>query len=222
MEVYTTEEEQVAALKKWWKENWMSLFGGALIGVAILVGGKYWKDSRDAHHEAASAEFEMLMQFLSTDKLDEASDKGAVLLGQYSDTPYAGMASLAMAKIKLEKADLVAATSHLRWAIENVEQPEIKNEATIRLARVYLADNKLDDALDVLNKMNPGPFKAMVEELKGDIYVAKGEEAKARTAYTVALAAIDTATENQNPRARNFLQMKLDDLGQAEIPSGDS
>lgn len=222
MEVYTTEEEQVAAIKKWWKENWMSLLGGALIGVAILVGGKYWKDSQSAHQEAASAEFEMLMQLLSTDKLDEAADKGAVLLGQYSDTPYAGMASLAMAKIKLEKGDLLAATSHLRWAIDNVEQVELKDEAAIRLARVYLADKKLEDALGVLNTVKTDSFKAVVEELKGDIYVAKGEESKARTAYTVALAALDTATESQNPRARNFLQMKLDDLGQAEIPSGDS
>ena len=122
MEVYSTEEEQIAAIKKWWKDNWLSLFGGVLIGIGILAGGKYWLDTKNFHAESASVEYEAMIQSLTRNQLEEASNRAATLLGQYADTPYAGLAALTMAKIKTDKDDLVTAKSHLRWAMDNVQQ----------------------------------------------------------------------------------------------------
>lgn len=222
MEVYSTEEEQIAAIKKWWKDNWLSLFGGVLIGVGILAGGKYWLDTKNFHSESASVEYEAMIQSLTRDQVEEASNRAAVLLGQYADTPYAGLAALAMAKIKADKDDLVTAKSHLRWAMDNVQQKEIKLEAQIRLARILLAEQKYDEALQQVSTINESPYKAVVEELKGDIYVAKGDTASARTAYSLALAELDLPTSGASPRMRNFLQIKLDDLGEVSNPEGAS
>lgn len=222
MDVYTTEDEQIAAMKKWWNENWMSLLGGVLIGSAVLIGGKYWLDSKGHHAEMASYEFETLVQALNANKSEQAAEKAALLLGEYVDTPYAGLASLAMAKIKTESDDLVAAKSHLRWAMDNATQDEVKHIAKIRMARVLLAEAKYDDALAMLNEIKSGPQKAGIEELKGDIYVAKGETEAARRAYNVALVALDTAAASVSSRARNFLQIKLDDLGETTAPIGES
>ncbi|WP_455221295.1 YfgM family protein [Kaarinaea lacus] len=222
MEVYTTEEEQIAALKKWWKENWLSLFGGVLIGVGILAGGKYWIDTRNHHTESASVEYEAMMQSLARDQVEEASTRAATLLGQYADTPYAGLAALTMAKIKADKDDLVSAKSHLRWAIDNEQQVEVKTEAQIRLSRILLAEGNLDEALKLVDTIQLAPYKAVVEELKGDIYVAKGDMANARTAYTLALAELNQSTSSSAPRARSFVQMKLDDLGEVPAPEGET
>lgn len=222
MDVYTTEEEQIAALKKWWKENWLSLFGGVLIGVGILAGGKYWLDTRNHHTESASVEYEAMMQSLARNQEEEASTRAATLLGQYADTPYAGLAALTMAKIKADKDDLVSAKSHLRWAIDNEQQVEVKTEAQIRLSRILLAEGSLDEALKLVNNIQLAPYKAVVEELKGDIYVAKGDKMNARTAYNLALAELDQSTSSAAPRARNFVQMKLDDLGEAPVPEGET
>ncbi|MEJ2181135.1 MAG: tetratricopeptide repeat protein [Gammaproteobacteria bacterium] len=144
------------------------------------------------------------------------------MLGQYADTPYAGLAALTMAKIKTDKDDLATAKSHLRWAMDNVQQNEIKLEAQIRLARVLLAEQKYDEALQQINSINLPPYKVTVEELKGDIYVAKGNTENARTAYSLALAELDQSESNVSPRMRNFLQMKLDDLGEVARPEGES
>ena len=222
MEVYSTEEEQIAAIKKWWKDNWLSLFGGVLIGIGILVGGKYWLDSKSFHAASASVEYEAMIQSLARDEVEEASNRAATLLGQYADTPYAGLAALTMAKIKTDKDDLATAKSHLRWAMDNVQQNEIKLEAQIRLARVLLAEQKYDEALQQINSINLPPYKVTVEELKGDIYVAKGNTENARTAYSLALAELDQSESNASPRMRNFLQMKLDDLGEVARPEGES
>ena len=222
MEVYSTEEEQIAAIKKWWKDNWLSLFGGVLIGIGILVGGKYWLDSKNFHAASASVEYEAMIQSLARDQVEEASSRAATLLGQYADTPYAGLAALTMAKIKTDKDDLATAKSHLRWAMDNVQQNEIRLEAQIRLARILLAEKKYDEALQQINSINLPPYKVTVEELKGDIYVAKGNTENARTAYSLALAELDQSESNTSPRMRNFLQMKLDDLGEVAKPEGES
>ena len=222
MEVYTTEEEQIAAIKKWWKENWLSLFGGVLIGVGILFGGKYWINSKNFHTESASVEYEAMIQSLARNQLEESANRAATLLGQYADTPYAGLAALTMAKIKTDKDDLVTAKSHLRWAIDNVKQPEVKTEAQIRLSRILLAEGNLDEALQQISNIQLSPYKAEIEELKGDIYVAKGDAASARTAYTIALAELDQSTSSAAPRVRNFVQIKLDDLGEVPNPGGDA
>jgi predicted negative regulator of RcsB-dependent stress response len=222
VEVYTTEDEQIAAIKKWWKENWLSLFGGVLIGAGILFGWKYWSDSKNFHSESASVEYEAMIQSLAQNQLEESSSHAATLLGQYADTPYAGLAALTMAKIKADKDDLVAAKSHLRWAIDNVQQQEVKTEAQIRLARILLAEGKHDEALQQVSNIQLSPYKAVVEELKGDIYVAKGDIVNARTAYMLALAELDQSTSGTAPRARNFIQIKLDDLGEVPQPAGEA
>jgi len=221
VDVYTTEEEQIEAIKKWWKENWVSLLGGVMIGIGILVGGKYYLDSRHYHAEAASIEYETMVQAVSQNKTQDAETRAATLLGQYADTPYAGFAALTMAKIKSDANDLVAAKSHLRWAIENTSLQEVKQEALMRLARVYLAEKNFDDALAQLKLVTAKPYKIAVEELKGDIFVAKGETENARTAYSLALAELDLSAENSSSRLRNFLQMKLDDLGESSIKQGE-
>ena len=221
MDVYTTEEEQVAAMKKWWKDNWLSLFGGILIGVGILAGGKYWIDNKNFHAEAASVEYEAMIHAMTKNIIPEAETRAATLLTKFSDTPYAGFAALTMAKIKADANDLVAAKSHLRWALENVSLNEVRNEAQVRLARVYLAENNYQDALQQLQGVQSKSYKIVIEELKGDIYVAKGETENARTAYSVALAELDLSAENSSSRLRNFLQMKLDDLGEATSTNGE-
>lgn len=221
MDVYTTEDEQVEAIKKWWKENWLSLVGGVLIGIGILFGGKYWVDTKNYHAAAASMEYEAMAQSLAQNKTLEAETRAVSLLGQYADTPYAGFAALAMAKIKTDANDLVAAKSHLRWAIENSGQEELKQEALIRLARVYLAEDNYADALAQLKLVTSDTHKIIIEELKGDIYVAMGETENARTAYSLALAELDLSADNSSSRLRNFLQMKLDDLGGSPMSQGE-
>jgi predicted negative regulator of RcsB-dependent stress response len=207
--VYATEDEQVEAIKKWWKDNGKSVIGGVIIGVAVLYGGRMWFEQRNQHIENASAEYEAMIQDLNQDKQNEAADRGAAILGQYSDTTYGELAALAMAKIKVDENDLVAAKSHLQWALDHAKQDEIKRIARLRLARVLHAEGKEDEALQLLNVAAADKFAAAYDELKGDIYVAKGDVAKARTHYDLALQSLEPTS-----RARRYIEMKLDDLGQ--------
>ena len=217
MEVYSTEEEQVEAIKKWWRENWKSLAGGILLGLAVLYGGRAYLQKQDNYTAAASVQFDAMVQALAQDKPDVVSTHAETLLGQFADTAYAVTAALTMAKIKVDAGDLLAAESHLRWALNKASHEGLKHTARLRLARVLLANGKADDALQSLSNVNPGSFTASYEEVKGDIYVAKGSVEQARSAYSLALAAL-----KPGDRGRNFLEMKLDDLGVSPAPESAS
>ncbi len=208
MEIHTTEEQQVEAIKKWWSENMWSLIGGVAIGIGALVGGRAWIDGQNTYMESASSEYQFMLENMSAGKNDEASSAGAQLLGQFSDTPYASLAAMAMAKIKADGGDLVAASSHLRWALDNTDQAPVKHEARLRLSRILFSENKNSEALDLLNAAETGVYTSVYEQLKGDIYVADGKPESARTAYTRALQ-----TLAPNASGQQTLQMKLDDLG---------
>ena len=48
MNEYETEEQQVAALKTWWKENGTSLIVGLFVGVSALFGWRYYAEQNNA------------------------------------------------------------------------------------------------------------------------------------------------------------------------------
>ncbi len=208
MDVYTTEEQQVDAIKKWWHENKWSVIGGVVIGVSALVGGRAWLSNQHATAEAASVIYQVMQEQMSSGKNEEATTHAAQLLGQFSDTPYSSLAALTMAKIKLDSGDATAASSHLRWALDNTEEDAVRHEARLRLARLLLADAKYDEALSLLRGIDAVVYTTSYEQLTGDIHVAAGQSESARTAYTRALASLAPSG-----RGRELLQMKLDNLG---------
>lgn len=207
MNAYNTEEEQVEALKAWWKENGKSVIAGVVLGATILVGGRMWFSYQQGQAETASNQYQALIAALEQDDTSRVLERGSTLVGQYANTPYAALASLAMAKIKLEEGQHEAARSHLQWVIAHAGQAELEHIARLRLAKVLIADGEQAQALTLLNSVEPGEFGPAYKELKGDIFAAQGNAAAARQAYEEALAGLPAAAD------RNYLQLKLNDLG---------
>lgn len=207
MSVYQTEEEQVEAIKSWWKENGKAVIAGLILGGAILAGTKLWVGHQQQVEAAASTEYQVVVNGLDNDKPDQVLEHGAVLVDQYSGTPYAALAALAMAKVKVDQGKMAAARTHLQWVIDHAKQADMKRIATLRLAKLQFAAGKDDAALALLGATDPGSFKAPYEELKGDIYTRQGKSGEARNAYEAAMAAMP---ESAN---RTYLKMKLENLG---------
>ena len=63
MELYDTEEQQVEAIKDWWKENGKSVILGAVIGLG-LFGWRYYQDSVTTAQETASESYTKAVQQL--------------------------------------------------------------------------------------------------------------------------------------------------------------
>ncbi len=206
MVAHTTEEEQIESIKKWWKENGTSVVVGLVVGFGALIGGNYWMQYDASQRQNASLEFSQLQDDLQQTRNDAVMTRGDHIINNFSDTPYAVLSAFAIAKLKVDEGDLLAARARLQWVLDNSKQLEFLHMARIRMATVMLAEGNGDGALALLNSAEAGEYLPLYEELKGDIYVSLSQHSQARSAYEKALKANDKGDNS-------MLQMKLDDLG---------
>jgi len=206
---YETEEQQVEALKKWWKENGTSLIVGLFVGVSALFGWRYYVQQNSVHAVHASDIYMQVMQSTVTQNVDDRIiDFQNQLINEYADTPYAALSALALAKVEYEKGNAESAVAQLELAIKHANDDVIKQIASLRLASVYLEQKKYDEALTLLNTKHDSAYDARYEELKGDLFSARGDVAEARAAY-------DKAIKLQGFAASKWLRLKRQNLGEA-------
>lgn len=211
MDVYQTEEQQVEAIKRWWNKNARLAVVVAIVGLGIMLGGRAWVDYKNTQQDGASILYQSMLTAMQQGKFDAALEQAGRILGQYDNTPYATLAALASAKIKLEQGDNVTARTHLQWVLDHGIPDEMVKIARLRLARVILDGGDAQQALALLDKEPAEGFVAIQKELEGDLYRALEQTENARTAYSAALAALTSAARN-----RADLQMKLDSVGGSE------
>ena len=208
MEGYASEQEQIEAIKKWWKENGKMVIVGLIVGLGVVFGGKTWFAYKNTLAESASAEFEQLLDELKQKNNQAVNERGEQIITAFPKTPYASLAALAVAKTKQEEGDYEAARVKLQWVLDHAQEPEMLHTARVRLAKIMIAKGEPAQAITLLDSVSSYPenFIATYEEIKGDAYIAMGESAKAAEAYKKALDTTIPGTSSQQ------LQMKLDDI----------
>jgi predicted negative regulator of RcsB-dependent stress response len=205
MSTYQTDDEQVEAIKKWWKENGKSVIGGVVLGFAIIGGWQWWQVYHKGQGEAASLVFDTMRQAVRLNQVDKALEDGRRLLGDYPGSAYAGFAALEMARLSYERGEKDAARGHLQWVIDSAADPSIAELARLRLGRLLL-DIQDTAALSELLAKSPLPaFDGEFAALRGDLARAQGDLVAARDAYQQAMLA---GVEDQT-----MLRMKLVDVG---------
>ena len=146
MAEYETEEQQVEAIKEWWKQNGVAVIGGAVLGIAALVGWRGWNWYQEKQATEASDIFAIVQEATNKNDISALQEQAKTLRENYASTPYASLAVLHEAKIQNDKGDHVAAQESLRWVLNNSKQDSVQEIARLRLARLLLADNKIDQA----------------------------------------------------------------------------
>ena len=203
-----TEEEQVEAIKKWWKENGTAVIVGVVIGIGAVIGVWKWREYTEARAYKASDAYVAFTQALADKQDDVLRQRYDALTKDYAGTTYAVLAAMQMAKQAVDQDDLDKAAKDLSWALEHASQEPIAHTARIRLARVLVAQQKYDEALALIKNQPTSTFDAEYSEIKGDIFIHKGDTNKAREAYQQALE-----SPLLNGKRREYVQMKLSDLG---------
>ncbi len=203
MDHYVSEDEQVEAIKKWWKVNGGAIVGGVVIGLLVIFGWQYWSSYRVNQAEQAALRYAALSRAIEANDTDQARQEGRVLIEDFSASAYATLAAFQLAKLAVQEGDNATAIGRLEWALEHSRQDGIKDIARLRLARVLLTEKRYDAAEELLNQVTGTSFTAELENLRGDLYVARNKLAEARAAYQAALGA---------GGGNAMLQMKLENL----------
>ncbi len=211
MEIYDSEEEQVAAIKAWWKENGTSSITGAVVGILLIAGWNFWQSYQHDKTGQASALYEQLLVSMGKEDNDSVQKITERITGQHGSTAYATYAALLLAKTKVQQGDLESAKNILENQMREADSKELKNLARLRLVKIMQATGEYEQGLQLIAEVDQSAvqgFAANYDELKGDLYVELERLGEARTAYQSALRA----------GARSpLLQFKLDDIAASEV-----
>jgi predicted negative regulator of RcsB-dependent stress response len=205
------EQEQIEALKAWWKEH------GTLVALAIMVcalsfaayqGWRYYKRGQAA---AAVTLYEQLDQAQRAGELKKVRDIATRITEEYSSTAYGPLAALSAAQASFKSGDLPGAKAQLQWVMDKTKQAELRDIARLRLAGVLLDEKKPDEALKLLEAKPVDSMTALYADRHGDILLTQGKRAEARSAYQLALDRTEAGSQY-----RGVLEAKLDSLGDAK------
>jgi len=113
VESYQTEEEQLEALRRWWKENGRSTVAAVVVALAGTFGWQSWQASKAEQEQRASDLYQAMMTALVTEQAGSAAGQGVDLANQlkrdYDGTTYAQFAALQMAAIAVKDGKLADA-----------------------------------------------------------------------------------------------------------------
>jgi predicted negative regulator of RcsB-dependent stress response len=206
VESYRTEEEQVEALKRWWKENGTNTLITVLVVVALTFGWQGWQARQAARAEAASGLFQQLVEALDTAPAEDAAGAEADaaraevralatrLKTDYDGTTYAHFAALHLARLQVAGGELEAAEAELRGVVDATSRGEdLHRVARLRLGRVLASRGATEEALELLTGDANGPYAGAYAMARGDLLLAAGRDADARAAYLEAQELADPA-----------------------------
>jgi len=203
------EQEQIDALKAWWRGNGNYLLGALLIAIVAMGGWRGWQYYQNQQSsEAATLYAEFTRQMKSSDA-KRVNDAAAMVMDKYAATGYGPRAALLAAQVNEQVDEQARAKTQLHWVIDHAEEAGLKDVARLRLAAVLLDEKNYDNALQLLEAKHPSSFDGLYADLKGDVLSAQGKNGEARSAYKLAYEKTDAKSAY-----RNMIEMKMDALGE--------
>jgi len=204
VEVYTTENEQVDAVRRFFTENGKALAIGVVLGIAALGGWRYWQVHQNTALTEASASYQQVSTALTDNKAEGVANLEK--FAQSNSNSYGVFAALQLADHFVQAKDFANAEKQLTQATQLSKDENLLSLVNYRLARVQLQENKLDDALKTLDNVKGDGWMAMQQEVRGDVLLAKGDAKGARDAYSKGLDSKPSQT------LQTMLRMKLNNL----------
>jgi predicted negative regulator of RcsB-dependent stress response len=201
MAVYDLEEqEQIAALRSWWKQ-----YGGWATGLVLAIAmgwlGWYgWQTYLKTQNAEASRVFLVLQQASAQQNTSQVKQAAGELVNQYPRSQFASLGALLAATTLEAAGDAKSAEAQLVWVAENGKDA-VRGVARLRLAGVQMDQKDYDAALKTLSETAPAGFAARFDAARGDVYAAQGKLTEARGSYDAALKNLDAGGKDIMPNS---------------------
>ncbi len=201
MAVYDLEEqEQIAALRGWWKQygGWAT---GLLLAIAMGWLGWYgWQTYQKTQNAEASRIFLVLQQASSQQNTSQVKQAAGELVNQYPRSQFASLGALLAASTLEAAGDSKSAEAQLAWVAENGKHA-VRGTARLRLAGIQMDQKDYDGALKTLSETAPAGYAARYNAARGDAYVAQGKLNEARASYNAALKDLEVGGSEVTPNS---------------------
>jgi predicted negative regulator of RcsB-dependent stress response len=209
-EEYLTDDEQLEAVKRAFREYAPWILGGIVLGVGGWYGYQHYQSHKNEVALRAADQFSQMTGALQSDDANKPRQIAEGLIKDFPESPYADQARLTIARMEVESGKSADAVAPLTQVMNNSKDAELRQIARLRLARVLIDQGKPDDAIKTLAAGAPGSFAARHHEVRGDALHAKKDIAGALAEYNAALGASDGGADAA------ILQLKIADLATTE------
>ena len=204
IEIELAEDEDLVRARAWWKENGSSIIAGIAIGVVMVVGYNYWQSYQDNRANEVAQLYEAYVQAPNDEAVLDA------LVDANASSTYAQLARMTSARKAADDQQYDQAAALLKEVLASGTDSGLKAVAALRLATVYLSQNKPDEAIQVLDAQADSDIalqQARMSETKADAYLQKGDQAQARALYQSSINALTGAGQ-----PATLVQLKLDNI----------
>src|SRR5258705_11008252 len=152
MSTYDLEEqEQLSALKAWWKENGGAILLGATLVLAGSAAWNGWTWYQRSQSAQAAVLYDTLQKAARANDLKTTRETAGAILENFPRSAYAPLAALVSAKVQFQAGDLKTARAELQWVIEHAKSDEIRSIATLGVARGLREGQEAHAALRTLD-----------------------------------------------------------------------
>ncbi|MGG6099964.1 YfgM family protein [Pantoea allii] len=204
MEVYSNENEQVDALRRFFANNGKALAVGVVIGIAALGGWRYWSSHQQDSAKTVSAEYQKVTSAMQAGK-PETLEAVNTFASENSNT-YGALAALDLAKQYVDSNQLDKAATLLQNGLKDTKDANLQAVINLRLARIQLQQNQADAALKTLNGVKGDGWTAIVADIRGEALLSKGDKQGARDAWSKGVES------DASPALKQMMQMKMNNL----------
>ena len=210
-----TDQQQAEVVKKWLKDNGLSILAFIAIGIGGTLGMQSFQNSQLKKAENASRLFSEIEFSVKQQRLSQAQTLLQEMDNNFANTPYQDQSHFAMAKLYMDSLDYDNAIIQLEFVMENAKDESFQHIARLRIARIMVEQDELEGALTLLNSVSAPPiaYAPYYAAIKGDIYAAQGQLEKAKVAYSLALDSLEPGNFDFD-----FIKMKSDQIQTDALP----
>ena len=187
MNIDSNEDQIVEQFKNWWAQfgNYLITF---LVIILVGVGGfRYWDTVQSNKAKDASVSFESVLELLNKGEKEKAKSLIKNIKQDFPNLAYTQLAMLLEANILVTENNYKDAEEILLEVIDSDPIKGLTQVAASRLARLYLAQEKPENAMAVISDKAMDKVEGGLWELRADIAAAIGENEKALVLYNQAL-----------------------------------
>ena len=206
MEVYSSDNQrdQTEVVKQFFANNGKALAVGAVIGIAALVGWRFWVNHQQNSALASSDHYQQLVSTLKSD--NPASIQALASFVDHEKNSYGALASLTLAKTYIDKHDLANAEKTLAQGLDDSSDPSLQAVIRLRLARVQSELKTPDAALKTLDGVKGDNWAGIAADIRGDVLLNKGNKQGAAAAWRQGMKS------EVSPALKQMMQTKLNNF----------
>lgn len=199
-------------IKRLWKKYSTTFITVVCVVCVVIVGWQYWQKKQLQSSIEAAQLYQKLFIVIenASTNTNAIISQAEYIISLYPDSIYADFAHLAIAKQAASQNDLIKAKQSLQQLTSHSKNVNLQALATLRIARIDIAENNPQPAITILNSLSTPGYTLSKDMLLGDAYLAQKDFVKAKQHWQEALK--QTEGKFDLTQFKNMLEMKINNL----------